>query len=80
MLPTMDYYLSLPGPNLIPTASVTSLLALLAIWLFTRKEATLDAPLLTNDSGDMLDIMKKGYDEVCHFIQSLNPSKSQQIS
>lgn len=40
------------------------LLSLLLVWIFAKKPSELDAPLLANDSGDFLQIMKKGYAEV----------------
>ncbi|KAK2038755.1 cytochrome p450 monooxygenase, partial [Colletotrichum somersetense] len=33
------------------------------LWMFRRKNPELDAPLLTNDSNDFLQIMQKGYAE-----------------
>jgi hypothetical protein len=60
----MDYnILFLGGSSAYLLGAGSSLMFLLA-WLLARNTSELDAPLLTSDSGDFLQIMRKGYAEV----------------
>jgi len=60
----MDYNIPSLGGSPTYLLGAGSTLVFLLVWLFARKTSELDAPLLTSDSGDFLQIMKRGYAEV----------------